>query len=221
MQSTRSTSCNLYHFLLLLRDRLFIRENTMNLNPQNRTVKGEKMLKILEIIGDSAFSIAEILLFVGLAGGKTHGSMKKNWQQSSFGGGGQTRELIDFLRERKNFLTIISKLRRQGLVETKLDKLKLTQAGKQKLRKLISGCPYEIIKSDKLIVVIFDIPEKYKYDRQWLRNILKGMKFKMRQKSVWIGNCKLPATLLRDLKKKSLERYVDIFLAEKVGTLDI
>ena len=52
---------------------------------------------------------------------------------------------------------------------------------------------------------MFDIPEKNKRAREWIRRQLKFWNFKMEQESVWIGYGPLP----EEFKKRLIELKVD------------
>ncbi len=87
----------------------------------------------------------------------------------------------------------IYRLKKQKLVEIFEENgqtlVKITQEGKVRaLKYKLSDIQVKKPKSwDKLWrIVIFDIPEKYKYVREMFRDHLKGMGFYMLQKSVWV-----------------------------------
>jgi len=70
-----------------------------------------------------------------------------------------------------------------------------------------------------LVIVAFDIPERLRGCRAWLREVLKFLGFSMIQKSVWVGNCKIPEAFIIDLEKKEILKHVDIFEVGNKGTL--
>lgn len=59
--------------------------------------------------------------------------------------------------------------------------------------------------------MIFDIQEKKKYFRNWLRAELGLLMFKQLQKSVYIGKYPIPDDLYQDLIKNNLFQDVHIF----------
>ena len=69
------------------------------------------------------------------------------------------------------------------------------------------------------MIVSFDVPEKEKRKRGWLRSTLKNLGFRMLQKSVWIGKVKIPEAYLEDLKRLRLLSYIEIFAISKRGTI--
>ena len=80
---------------------------------------------------------------------------------------------------------------------------------------------YESGADTSLKIIAFDIPEAYRGKRDWLREALRCLGFRLLQRSVWYGKRKIPESFLRDLRKHGLLRYVHIFLIEKAGTVRI
>ena len=78
---------------------------------------------------------------------------------------------------------------------------------------------YEILKDTDWNLVIFDIPEKFKRKRVWLREQLKDFGFTLLQKSVWIGKYKIPEEFIYDLRNLKLLPYIHIFKIHKRGSL--
>ncbi len=134
--------------------------------------------------------------------------------------------------EWQKFYKFIYKLKKDGLIEkAKRQKpvlLRITAKGEKILGLLtkrknatLPSFSYknDLPKNDKLILVIFDIPESERRKRSWLRSALKNMKFNLIQKSVWIGKVNIPKDFLFDLKKLNLIDFVEIFEISKTGSL--
>ncbi len=68
----------------------------------------------------------------------------------------------------------------------------------------------------KWIMLIFDIPQKYKKSRELLRSILVNSGFKLFQQSVWVSPYDISEKIEKILQMYSLDRYVKIFLIEEV-----
>lgn len=68
----------------------------------------------------------------------------------------------------------------------------------------------------KWIMLIFDIPEKYKKSRELLRNILYRLKYKMFQQSVWITPYDVSERTEELIQEYSLDEFVKIFLIEEI-----
>jgi len=71
-------------------------------------------------------------------------------------------------------------------------------------------------KINKKIVVAFDIPEKYKDKRNWLRSILKSLEFTQLQKSMWIGSSLLPEDFLKDIRTMGVSQYIKVIEVAKI-----
>lgn len=133
------------------------------------------------------------------------------------------KEKQKFQRQiRHNFYNQLYHLQKNGFVEKRSKKegnfiWKLTKSGKKKLKELkqkINFPPrkkYQKEKDDKLKIIIFDIPEKEKFKREWLRQQLMFLGFAMLQKSVWAGKNKLPPEFLEDLEAIDLLKNIHIF----------
>lgn len=90
---------------------------------------------------------------------------------------------------------------------------------KEKSKKLLPAVAYQKEKSDKLIIIAFDVPETERKKREWLRAVIKNLGFKMVQRSVWIGKIKIPKEFMNDLLKLRLVEFVEIFEISKTGSL--
>jgi len=86
-------------------------------------------------------------------------------------------------------------------------------------RFLLTSYKYKPEKTDKVVIVIFDVPEKEKWKREWLRNTLRELGMKNVQKSVFIGKVKIPELFLENMRKLHAIDYVEIFEIGKTGTL--
>lgn len=118
---------------------------------------------------------------------------------------------------------VLYRLRKQGLVENKNGIWKITEKGKNYLKdKLISNIPhfgYLKIKNGKRdMIVIFDIPEIRKKQRNWLRGNLTAIGFIMLQESVWLGPSPLPKEFIEYLNETNLLQYLKFF---KVAEEDV
>ena len=68
-------------------------------------------------------------------------------------------------------------------------------------------------------IVTFDIPERERRKRDWLRGALRNLGLAMVQKSVWIGKVKIPGELVEDMKSMRILDFVEIFEISKTGSL--
>ena len=67
----------------------------------------------------------------------------------------------------------------------------------------------------KNLLLIYDIPEKQKKERDWFRRQLKNFDFFMIQKSVWVGPSPLPVEFLDYLKRIGLQKEFKTFKLTK------
>ncbi len=65
--------------------------------------------------------------------------------------------------------------------------------------------------SPKNLIVIYDIPEHKKKERDWFRRHLKKFNFVMIQKSIWVGPSPLPKEFLDYIKEIGVEKSVKTF----------
>jgi DNA-binding transcriptional regulator PaaX len=132
--------------------------------------------------------------------------------------------------EKVRFYNLLSKLKRQGLVQKNSNAegktiWKITGKGKDKLEHTArvqharSLQPSGDLVNTSRKIVIFDIPESQKYYRLWLRETLRNFQYSMLQKSVWIGNKKLPESFLHKLREFKILKYVYIFSVADEGSL--
>ncbi len=71
-------------------------------------------------------------------------------------------------------------------------------------------------KDGKWVMLIFDVPEKYRKSRSLLRNILHNLGYKIFQQSVWISPYDVSEKTEKLLQIYSLDNYVKIFLIEEI-----
>lgn len=109
------------------------------------------------------------------------------------------------------------RLQKQGLVQKMNSKYILTRDGKDMADYIKSRKTAFDKKWDrKFRVVIFDIPEKDRYFRSWLRQELYVLRYEKLQQSVFIGKYPITKDLMREIKKKKMEKYVNYLLVDKV-----
>lgn len=188
-------------------------------------MKGENRLKILEFLGDSSRLISDTLFIFTLPYGTSLGKMEHLLRKKH-----REENLKNIYKEKRRFSDLLYRLKKDNLVEG-ADKngrffLKLTLKGKKCLEKMRFAKPNVLpnnqfqSESENLFkIVIFDIPEKERRKRAWLRAALRNLKFIMLQKSVWIGKAKLPREFISAIDDLNLSSYVEIFVISKSGSL--
>lgn len=131
---------------------------------------------------------------------------------------------------RTSVSSILVRLRRAGLVARdgpqKISSWHITAQGKKRLAVLSAGpAPlpknkHILAKKDgKLRIVIFDVPERDRRKRDWLRTQLLACDFKPLQKSVWTGTRPLPEALIEEIDALDLSTHVHIMSIGEKGTL--
>ena len=130
------------------------------------------------------------------------------------------------LKSKVAFLSMLSKLKKENLITQKSnDNLIITSSGKNYLKLKDNKPPWnkhykkEDAISNEIILVIFDVPEKERIKRDWIRVRLENFGFRVLQKSVWWGTSALPKEFIRDLRKYNMLDYIHIFSVKKKGTI--
>ncbi|MEK7149381.1 MAG: CRISPR-associated endonuclease Cas2 [Patescibacteria group bacterium] len=123
-------------------------------------------------------------------------------------------------RLRENSLhTALWRLNKKGLIKKKNNGFQLTSIGLKYFKRIKNN---QFKKWDgKWRIVMFDIPEKSKKEREWLRNQLYGLEYKSLQKSVFIGKFPLSEDLFREIFKKSLRDYVNLITVGEIDNEEI
>ena len=135
-------------------------------------------------------------------------------------------------REWQTFHSTMHRLKKQGLIEqNKHGGKSLWRITKRGLKKLIAKKKndHDLFSTRRIhytssvqlgfTIVIFDIPEREKFKRRWLRESLRSLDFLLLQKSVWLSKHKLPEEFLQALRERKMLDYVHILGITKAGTL--
>ncbi len=182
--------------------------------------RARKIEKILTTLGQRALATFEILDEVLPNYHRSYKAAKRRLYAGTVRARKDLKESI----EKQRFYSLLNQLKRQELVECKkVDNgtlWKITVAGLTKLKLIQENkMDYARISDDKLKIIIYDIPEKEKRKRFWLRETLKILDFRTLQKSVWVGKNKIPEKFLYDLRKKGILHCVHVLEINKKGTV--
>ena len=79
---------------------------------------------------------------------------------------------------------------------------------------------YSGMRKPGIMIVTFDVPEKEKRKREWLRECLRLLGFKKLHKSVWMGKEILPEDFIHALRERDMIGYVHILAVDKRGTTE-
>ncbi|MEK7115208.1 MAG: hypothetical protein AAB847_02525 [Patescibacteria group bacterium] len=193
--------------------------------------RNEFTFKILETIGHLSLSTVDILDRLTSGGKYLSKEEYRDLRKRRNKRHADWNVELERMRDKQNFYSLLYKLQKSGLIEKKKRKNKdvwiITEKGENKkdlissqyseaqlLRKKYSPEP-----SQDLIIVIFDISEKEKRKREWLRSVLRNLDFQILQKSVWMGKNKLPQELLSDLEKLGILSSVKVFSVLSFGNI--
>ena len=117
----------------------------------------------------------------------------------------------------------LSRLEKQGLIrrEPKTKVYFLTEQGKELVAYIEDRYSVLDKKWDgRLRIVIFDVPEKKRFYRVWIRGELLLLNYKMVQKSVYIGKYPLPKSFYQDIIRFGLNELVFVFTIDRVDKKD-
>ena len=117
---------------------------------------------------------------------------------------------------RKSINNTIFKLKKDGyVITTRNNTLHLSPSGKKYLKRKrfalkTFSSPFNKT-AQKNLLVIYDIPEKYRAERDWFRLHLKKFNYEMIQRSVWVGPSPLPKTFMEYIQKIGLKNTLKTF----------
>ena len=183
----------------------------------------EKILNVLFAVALSTGDVIEAMLTSPY--GSSYPYLEKRISEIESG----RRQNEENFRKDKIFRNLLYRLQKDGLIKKDPKGIlwRLTTSGKEELhllRKYRKQYPslakYPEVEEGELKVISFDIPERYKHKRNWLRGVLRVFEFQMVHKSVWAGRAQLPREFLDDLRDLDLVQYVEIFAATKAGSLE-
>jgi len=124
---------------------------------------------------------------------------------------------------RNTLQVTLSRLKKRGyVINEKKGIWKITEAGKKYFLSKLPKLPKSKKKTPervKSIIVVFDIPEKKRKMRDWLRAELIGLGFEMLQRSVWFGPAPLPEKFIRTLGDWNIAPHIKFFSAQEADII--
>lgn len=191
-------------------------------------MKGTFALRILEIVGEAATSSADLVsAFLSAGYGASYGKLSRELRKAESEREARAHKRRAEALLRRRYHNIVSWLQRENLIVKNAGAFRITSRGRRKLQLLrerkgreLPETAYPREKASRVIIVAFDVPEKYRRKRSWLRTALKELGLRMVQKSLWIGKTKIPTQFLDDLRELKLVEYIEIFEVDKAGTLE-
>ncbi len=124
-----------------------------------------------------------------------------------------------FPYKKQSINNAVYRLTKNGYVSKGIDSFVILPKGRKyvenkKIKMVTFESPFKN-NSPKNLIVMFDVPEGKKYEREWLRFQLRQFGYMMIQKSVWVGPSPLPKEFLDYTKKLNLKNCIKTFKLEK------
>ncbi len=119
--------------------------------------------------------------------------------------------------------TDLSRLQKEGLIkkDPKQKVYSLTDKGKELVNYIENRfLILQELWDKKFRIVIFDVPEKKRYWRDFLKKELELMQFQQLQKSVYIGKFPLPVSLIKEIEADGMGKFIYIFTVENIDRQD-
>lgn len=189
-------------------------------------MKGKILLKALELLRDGAMTQADFFSAVLVAGyGASSSRIEYEYQKRKRISEAKKFQ-ADIIKERKRRLAVfVSKMKHDGLIkEFNDDKFVISGKGREKISKLKDNLParYYENKSNQSnpVIISFDIPERLRRKRNWLREVIRNLGFKMIHQSVWVGKVKIPKNFITDMEDLKILEFIEIFEIKKTGSLN-
>lgn len=130
-----------------------------------------------------------------------------------------------FPYKKQSINNAVYKLNKNGFISKEGDYINLLPLGRKyvesrKTRLVTFESPFKK-ESLKNLLVMFDIPETKKVEREWFRFHLRKFGYEMIQKSVWIGPSPLPRDFLDYVQEIKLKDCIKTFKLAKSNNTQI
>ncbi|MFH1200856.1 MAG: hypothetical protein V1484_00805 [bacterium] len=146
---------------------------------------------------------------------------------ATLGSGRSTRRFYAIIREREfkrykreSIQVALSRLHKKGYVENSSSGWSMTNKGKRRTKSVplldYMMSPFSE-NSPVSMIISFDIPERNRATRHWLRNQIKIFGYKMLQQSLWIGPSPLPSSFLKRLEDLDIRKNIKTFKITKMS----
>lgn len=186
----------------------------------------EKILEVLQMQAENAVDLFNII-------NTDRSTSYRRARHSLLHGPAEFKhDWADLYRRRQIFHSLLNKLKREGFVVRKgavrNSPWSVTEQGLKRLSLLknskkkeigFSKKNYYVKKNQGVVVVAFDVPERERKKRNWLRAGLISLGFKKIQQSVWLGRIRIPSEFIEDLRDYDMLSYIQIFSVSRKGTL--
>ena len=193
-------------------------------------MKGNLARTILEAIGETAMNAGDLLeVFLSSPYGTSFSGFQYRFNKKQSRRVQEEFENRELQRLRRRYYNLVSWLKREGMIQERRDKkekvFSLTRRGLERLKILKTRAllpatnAYEKEAGERLVIALFDIPERERRKRDWIREVLRNLGFTMLQRSAWVGKVKIPKQFINDLADFRLVECVEIFEITKAGSL--
>lgn len=112
--------------------------------------------------------------------------------------------------------TTYYRAKRNGLIIEDNNKVRLSQKAQERVKTLNSTK----LEGDVYLMIIFDIPEKFRSKRDRFRDYLKSLEFTQTQKSVWINKLDYRKQVIEAISELKLSPYVLFFECARLNLTD-
>ena len=125
-------------------------------------------------------------------------------------------------RDKKRFAELVCKLKNRGYLKTlrikNEDAIVLTSKGAEKLFKINLKMTDKKPRADgKWQMVLFDIPENKRRNRDYFRDRLQYLGYKKLQKSIWVCQYDVMKETKELINRYNLKPFVELLLVKKIG----
>ncbi len=187
--------------------------------------------RVLTFLQGSAEAAADLFGSLSLSSGE----FQRDYKRFLARGGPRPfrKDWVEWYRKRKMYTNMLSRMKKQGLIRKRPHKgvmgWVITKKGVERLQRIkerqmnpdsLTTAHYVPGLRREVIIISFDIPEREKAKRRWLRAALVSLSFVLLQKSVWIGTKSIPKEFMEALRERDLLRHVHIIGVKKSGTLE-
>lgn len=186
-------------------------------------MRGKILLKALEILEEGVLNQVDFFGAILASGyGASSGKIDYEYNKRRRASAERKHHLKEIKARKRRLQIYISQMKHDGLIEKSGEKLRISEKGKRKILEIKNKLPdrhYQKENAERLVVMSFDIPEKLRRKRNWLREVIRNLGFKMIHQSVWVGKIKIPHKLILDLEDMKILEFVEIFEITRSGSL--
>jgi len=179
---------------------------------------------ILNILYEAHSPLDTNTLFTHSEYGKLFNDLRQKYEQQKTHAHLHATMCREEKRIHRNYRRCMYSLEKQECVQRTHTQGKIlftiTKRGKEKIKQDTNiktrHEPYIKKPAHYLTVVIFDVPERLRAKRAWLRCVLRELDFRMIQKSVWVGTNAIPQEFIQDAQYMRVLPYMNFLKAQNI-----